>query len=117
MKPKTKTILFILLSFALGVLFGWLTSRHSTILPGKTKIDFTKILKEKLELDSVQVLKVDSILESRKEDFEALKKRFHALGDTIRMEIRKLLNEKQAKRFDDWNRELDKKDPSKNKSD
>lgn len=42
MQPKTKTILFILLSFALGILGGWFIKDHVFMKPEHTPGRFPK---------------------------------------------------------------------------
>jgi ubiquitin C-terminal hydrolase len=109
MKPKTKTILFILLSFLLGILCGWfLEDRMLNRMPnpkGKDHREFLKSLNEHLHLNERQMAQVDSILESRKQKMEICKKL--AMRDTTRMEIRKILNSEQSKIFDEFNQEKD----------
>ena len=118
MKPKTKTILFILLSFLLGILCGWFLEGR---MINKTQFhkgrkghgDFQKILSERLRLDELQRERVDSVLESRKQKMEIYKKQALAMRDTTRIEIRKILNDEQARLFDELNQEMDTKEVKK----
>jgi 2C-methyl-D-erythritol 2,4-cyclodiphosphate synthase len=109
MKPKTKTILFILLSFLLGILCGWFLEdrmfNRMQFPKGRDHGEFLKILNERLHLNERQVAQVDSILESRKQKMEIYKKQALAMRDTTRVEIRKILNTEQSKIFDEFNQE------------
>jgi len=112
MKPKTKTIIFILLSFMIGILCGWfLEDRVFNKMPfqkGRNHSEFLKVLSEQLRLSDSQIAQVDSILESRKQKMEVYKKQALAMRDTTRMEIRKVLNDEQGKIFDELNQEKDR---------
>jgi 2C-methyl-D-erythritol 2,4-cyclodiphosphate synthase len=114
MKPKTKTILFILLSFMLGILCGWFLEdrmfNRMEFPKGRDHGEFLKILNERLRLNERQVTQVDSILESRKQKMEIYKKQALAMRDTTRIEIRKILNTEQSKIFDGFNQEKDQQE-------
>jgi uncharacterized protein YneF (UPF0154 family) len=73
MQPKTKTILFILLSFILGILCGWFLQDRVFIKADHTPPDFQKMLTERLHLNEGQTAQLDSILEARKEQMEIQK--------------------------------------------
>jgi hypothetical protein len=112
MKPKTKTILFILLSFLLGILCGWFLEgrmiNKAQFHKGRRDYgDFQKILSERLHLNELQREQVDSVLESRKLKMEIYIKQALAMRDTTRIEIRKILDTEQAKLFDEFNQEMD----------
>jgi len=111
MKPKTKTIIFIILSFILGILCGWfLEDRVCDKVPfprGKGHSEFIKVLSEHLHLNEMQIAQVDSILESRRQKMEVYKKCAIAMRDTTRIEIKKILNDEQNKIFDEFNQEND----------
>ena len=118
MKPKTKTILFILLSFLLGILCGWflegrMIDKAQLHKGRKDHGDFQKILSERLHLDELQRERVDSVLESRKQKMEIYKKQALAMRDTTRIEIRKILNDEQTRLFDELNQEMDNKEAKK----
>lgn len=117
MKPKTKTIMFIVGSFIIGLLCGWIVNSKQSFFLGKRKEkkDFMKIIAEKLHLDSLQVKKVDSILISKKDQMEELKNRFLSIRDSIRTEIRGILSEEQTRLFDEFNAEFDKREAEKHK--
>jgi hypothetical protein len=114
MQPKTKTILFIILSFLIGTFVGWIAEgRISLLMPHEQNHrprDFHKILAERLHLDDQQVLQVDSILEIRRQRMDEYRKQSFALRDTMRIEIRKILNPEQAKLFDDFTREMNERE-------
>jgi uncharacterized protein YneF (UPF0154 family) len=107
MKPKTKTILFIILSFILGILCGWFVQERVFIKTGHTPPpDFQKMLSERLHLDEHQIAQVDSILDARKQLMDVHRKRMLAMRDTARLEIRKVLNAEQGKVFDEIVQEM-----------
>jgi hypothetical protein len=113
MKPKTKTILFILLSFVLGMLAGWFAESHLNIKPARQPKNFQQILTERLNLDARQIVLVDSILDVRKKQMNLHRKEMLAMRDTLQMEIRKVLSADQNKLFDALIREMDNKDTQK----
>jgi len=100
MKPKTKTILFILLSFILGILCGWLAQDRIFTKSVHTLPEFQKMLAERLHLDERQIAQVDSILDSRKKQMDVHIKQMLAMRDTTQMEIRRALSPEQIKLFD-----------------
>ncbi len=112
MKSKTKAIVFILLSFLLGIVCGWALEerffqRMTHERPGG-RAGFIKILTERLHLNPGQVNKVDSILESNRNKMEVFKKQVLEMRDTTRMQIRGVLNPDQQKLFDEFNQNIDK---------
>jgi hypothetical protein len=110
MKPKTKTITFILLSFLLGIICGWfLEDRMLNRMPftsGGSHGEFIKILNERLHLNEHQIAQVDSILELRKQKMEIFRKEVLAMRDTTIIEIRKILDIEQIKLYDEFNHEM-----------
>jgi hypothetical protein len=113
MKPKTKTILFILLSFILGALCGWFVQDRAFIKEGHTPPDFQKMLTERLHLDEHQIVQLDSILDVRKKQMDVQRNQMLAVRDTTRMEIRKILNIDQTKIFDEILQEKDAREAKK----
>jgi uncharacterized protein YneF (UPF0154 family) len=117
MKPKTKTILFILLSFILGIFCGWFledrlfNSESHPSMKGPT--EFLKVLTNRVHLNEHQVAQVDSILESKRQKMNAFKKQTLALRDTTRQEMRRLLNADQIKLFDEFVQEKDQQEARK----
>ncbi len=114
MQAKTKTILFILLSFFLGIILGWfLEDRVITGVQhfqGHGPRDFQNVLAKRLHLDEHQMMEVDSILDIRKQRMEEFRKQMLSVRDTTRMDIRKLLHNDQVKLFDDFIREMNEKE-------
>jgi hypothetical protein len=100
MKPKTKTILFILLSFILGILCGWLAQDRMFPKAGHTLPEFQKMLADRLHLDEHQIAQVDSILDKRKKQMDVHIKQMLAMRDTTQIEIRRVLSAEQTKLFD-----------------
>ena len=117
MRPKTKTILFILLSFILGILCGWFLQDRIFIKVDHTPPDFQKMLTERLHLDEGQVAQLDSILETRRKQMEVQRNQMLAVRDTTRMEIRRILNTDQLKIFDEILQEKDARDAKKREHD
>ncbi len=117
MKPKTKTVIFILLSFLIGILCGWFLEDRmlNRMLPkrGGGHKEFVKILNERLNLNEFQMVQVDSILESRKQTMEIYKKNVLSMRDSVRMEIRRILSNEQGKIFDEFNQEKDREEAKK----
>jgi uncharacterized protein YneF (UPF0154 family) len=117
MKPKTKTIIFILLSFILGIFCGWFledrlfnSEKHPSI---KGPTEFLKVLTHRVHLNEQQAAQVDSILESKRPKMDAYKKQALAVRDTTRQEIRRLLNADQIKLFDEFVQEKDQQEARK----
>jgi hypothetical protein len=110
MQPKTKTILFILLSFALGILGGWFIKDHVFMKPEHTPGDFQKMLAERLRLDEHQIGQVDSLLENRRKQMDVYRKQMFAMRDTTQMEIRKFLSANQNKLFDGVIQEMNERE-------
>lgn len=117
MKPKIKTILFILLSFILGILCGWFIHDRAFIKADHTPPDFQKMLTERLHLDERQVAYVDSILDARRKQMGICRNQMLAVRDSTRMEIRKVLNTDQRKLFDEIVQEKDAREAKKRERD
>lgn len=117
MQPKTKTILYIVFSFFIGILVGWfLENRVSSFThapQNHRSRNFQKILSERLHLDEQQVLQVDSILEMRKQRMDDFRKQSLFLRDSMRAEIRKKLNPDQVVLFDNFIQNMDKRESRK----
>ncbi len=76
MQPKTKTILFILLSFTLGIIGGVTVDRqilcnHAPMQP-PSREDVLKMFAERLHLDNHQAAQVDTILDTYRPKFDML---------------------------------------------
>jgi hypothetical protein len=100
MQPKTKTIIFIILSFILGVFCGWFIKYGFVAKPEHPTGDFQRMLTERLHLNDRQIIQVDSLLEARRHQMDTHRKKMLAMRDTTQMEIRKILNHEQTKLFD-----------------
>jgi uncharacterized protein YneF (UPF0154 family) len=117
MKPKTKTILFVLLSFMLGTFCGWfledrLLNNEQHSFPKRSN-EFLKVLTNRVHLNEHQVAQVDSVLELRRQKMDVFKKQTLALRDTTRQEIRRLLDVEQSKLFDEFVQEKDQQESKK----
>jgi len=118
MKPKTKTILFIILSFILGVLCGWFAQNRIFMKANHTPPpDFQKMLTERLHLDEHQVAQVDSILDANKKKMDVQRNQMLSIRDTTRIEIRRVLKTDQAKIFDEILQEKDARDAKRREHD
>ncbi len=110
MNPKTKTLLFILVSFVLGALVGGATVRYWSGLRTEgryqNQADVMKAFAERLHLNDQQVAQVDTILEQRRKKFDQFRNAMIAVRDTTRQEIRKLLTPEQNKLFDEYVQEM-----------
>ena len=111
MQPKTKTILFILLSFALGAFAGGIYgSRYYPHRPARpSAADWRNAFAERIGLDSAQRTVVDSITEAYREKMNHFRQDIFTVRDTLRSEIRKVLTRDQNKRFDDFIKEIDER--------
>lgn len=118
MELKTKTFIFILVSFVLGGVAGVFIGK--TYFSGQSgghrpaRAEFQKQFAERLKLDAAQSAKVDSILEAFRQKFSRVQgqywESFRAKRDTLRMSIRALLTAEQNKLFDDYTKEMDQRE-------
>lgn len=110
MEPKTKTILLILVSFALGAVAGVVTQKYHLDSRGQRRPDFAEVRKQfaqRIRLDSVQMAQVDSLMDHHRKKMDDIRKLFSAERDTLRAEIRKFLTPDQNTRFEDFIKEAD----------
>ena len=110
MSPKTKTVLLILLCFALGAVVGYVAERYYLNSRNLHRPDFAQVRKEfaqRLHLDTLQLSQVDSLMESHRKKMEDIRKLFSSERDTLRAGIRKLLKPSQNSVYDDYVKELD----------
>ena len=126
MELKTKTFLFIILSFVLGGVAGFFLGR--TYFPPSgpggghrpTRAEMQKQFADRLKLNPAQSAQVDSILEAFRQSFSQVQgdywKTFHAKRDTLRMSIRALLSSEQNKLFDDYTKEMDQRESRRRES-
>ncbi len=114
MQPKTKTISFIILSFILGIAVGWFLEDRVFILAhgpgGYGPGDIHKMMAERLHLDQHQIAQVDTILAGHRPRMEEFRKQTLEVRDSIRTEIRKILNPEQTKLFDGFIQEMNNRE-------
>ncbi len=113
MTPKTKTLIVIIASFILGCVVG------ATLLSGvwrsMTKRPYDRgnyrtYLYEKLDLDSLQTGRVDSLLDAFRASMNSHKQALQGSRDSLRSEIRALLSEPQKAVYDAIVADMDKRD-------
>ena len=119
MELKTKTFAFIVLSFLLGGVAGgfigktYFAGSQSNRRP-PSRVEMQKQFTDRLKLTPDQSTKVDSILESFRENFSQVQSQywqsFHVKRDTLRMSIRVLLTSEQNKLFDNYIKEMDERE-------
>lgn len=117
MEPKLRTVLFILLSFVLGVATGVFGGKY--ILPGRpggeySQREIKKEFSERLKLDPSQEARIDSIVEEHRKKFNEIRKRFggefRAQRESLRADIKSLLTPEQIARYDEYIKEMDRKE-------
>lgn len=108
MELKTKTFLFIILSFLLGGVGGGFIGRTYFAPEGNgrpSRAEFRKQFAKDLQLTPVQEVQVDSILEFNRNKINIIQKQYTDIyklhKDTLRLEIRKLLTPEQNKLYDE----------------
>ena len=108
MEPKTKTLLFILASFVLGVAAG--IAFKDTLLPHRpsyrSELEWRKSFYERLKIEGEQIGKVDSILDAQRGRMNVYRELMMATRDTTRAEIRKLLSDEQNRLYDNFIKEM-----------
>jgi hypothetical protein len=112
MQPKTKTILFIVLSFILGIGSGVILDKqvlnaHSPMQP-PSREDVLKMFADRLHLDTHQVAQVDTILDIYRPTLDMYRKCVRLTRDTLEGKIRNVLSPEQNKLYDDYIKELDR---------
>ena len=115
---KTKTFVFVLLSFLLGgVAGGYIGKTYFAGQTGghrSTRAATQKQFAERLHLNAMQAAKVDTILESFRQSFSQVQngywQTFHLKRDSLRLSIRALLAPEQNKLFDDYIKEMDQRE-------
>jgi hypothetical protein len=115
---KTKTFVFVLLSFLLGGVAGVFIGKTYFAAQGgghrPTRAAFQKQFAERLHLNASQAARVDSILEAFRQNFGQVQNgywhAFHMKRDTLRISIRALLAPEQNKLFDDYIKEMDERE-------
>ncbi len=111
MKPKTKTLLFILLSFLLGSAAGILIDEAGMFGRSRGKRPSSKEFRaefhQRLGLDSAQIRSVDSLLDASRVRMNAHRELMMVERDSLRAEIRRLLTIGQSRLYDKMNQETD----------
>lgn len=111
MKPKTKTLLFILLSFFLGTAAGILVDEAGLLDRNRGKRpssrEFRTEFHRRLGLDSAQIRSVDSLLDASRVRMNAHREQMMVERDSLRSEMRKLLTPQQVGLYDAMNKESD----------
>jgi hypothetical protein len=120
MTPKNKTILLILLCFALGAVAGYFAERYysgSRPVRRPDPVQIRREFAERLHLDSTQVAGVDSLMDSHRKKMDDIRRLFSADRDSMRADIRKLLNPDQKKLYDASIKEMEARDTRKRDGD
>jgi hypothetical protein len=115
MQPKTKTVLFIVFSFLLGVFCGIMVSLN-LFVPKKpmTHAEFMKSFQERVKLSDIQLAKADSLFLSLKPIMDAHKMERARLKDSTRALVKDLLSPEQKILFDQFYQDLDRMNGKKN---
>lgn len=119
MQPKTKTFVFILVSFVLGAVGGgyvgklyFANSRAHSSPPSRDQV--RQEFANRLKLDSTQAVVVDSIVEAYRQGLNETRKQyteiFKSKRDSLRNDIRRMLSEEQNKLYDDYIKELNERE-------
>lgn len=121
MELKTKTFLFVIVSFLLGGVAGGFIGRTYFAGPENgrrpSRAEFQKQFAKDLKLDSEQEVKVDSLLEFNRNKIGSIQKQYADIyklhRDTLRLAIRKLLTPEQNKLYDERIREHEEREAKK----
>lgn len=121
MELKTKTFLFVIVSFLLGGVAGGFIGRTYFAGPENgrrpSRAEFQKQFAKDLKLDSEQEVKVDSLLEFNRNKIGSIQKQYADIyklhRDTLRLEIRKLLTPEQNKLYDERIRKHEEREAKK----
>ncbi len=112
MSPKSKTVLLLVLCFALGILVGYVGERYYFGDRQPRHPDYAQARREfaqKLHLDTLQLARVDSVLDAHRKRIDDMRKLFSVERDTLRAGIRKLLRPDQDSIYEEFVRSLDAK--------
>ena len=117
MGAKSKTLVFIIVSFLLGgivgaVVYGNYFGQRRGTRP--THQDIVREFTQRLNLQGNQPMVVDSILEAGRAKFGEIRKQysetFRSQRDSLRREIRKILKPEQNLLFDQYIKEMDERE-------
>lgn len=115
MEPKSRTILFLIVSFLLGsVAGGFVGAKFLNARGGgpqrHSRGDVMKEFTEKLRLQGNQIAVVDSILESHRTGIDSLRKKFSeqfkTQRDSLRKAIRAVLTPEQNSLYEEYIKEM-----------
>ena len=113
MNPKTKTLIILFLSFALGAVVGasflsgtWRSLTREPYQRGS----YRTYLYEHLRLDSVQIGRVDSLLDVYRSSMNDYRRTLQQSRDSLRTSIKELLSDDQRMRYETMISEMDKRD-------
>jgi hypothetical protein len=112
MSPKSKTVLLLVLCFALGILAGYIGERYYFDTRPPRHPDYAQARKEfaqRLHLDTLQLVSVDSLMDAHRKRMDDIRKLFAQERDTLRAGIRKLLRPDQDLIYEDFVKSLDAK--------
>ena len=112
---KTKTFVFIVISFLLGGIAGGFIGKSYFANQGgshrPTRAATQKQFADRLKLNAAQSAKADSIFESFRQSFSQVQSGYwKTRRDSVRLSIRALLSADQNKLFDDFIKEMDERD-------
>ncbi|MBM4161194.1 MAG: hypothetical protein FJ217_08850 [Ignavibacteria bacterium] len=118
MELKTKTFVFILVSFLLGGIAGGFIGRtyfaSQPNMHRPSRADVQEQFAERLQLTPEQATQVDSIFEAYRKNFGDFQKQywqtFRFKRDTLRLEIRRLLSEEQNKLYEGYIKEMEERE-------
>ena len=120
MNPKTRTLVLILLCFALGAVAGYVGEKYYFGNRPSRRPDPAQVRKDfaqRLHLDSTQVLQVDSVFDLHRKKMEDIRKLFAEDRDSLRAGIRKLLSPEQSKLYDEYVKQMDSRDTKRRDTD
>jgi hypothetical protein len=110
MSPKSKTVLLLLLCLVLGILVGFVGERYYFEGRQPRHPDYAQARKEfarRLHLDSLQLTRVDSLMDAHRKKVDDIRRLFSLERDTLRSGIRKLLRPAQDSVFEAFVRNMD----------
>jgi len=113
MSPKTKTALLILLCFALGAVAGFVGDRYYFASRAPHRPDPAQMRKEfaqRLHLDTLQLSRVDSLMDSHRKKMDDIRKMFSSERDTLRAGIRRMLDPAQNRIYDEYIKQIEARD-------
>ncbi len=117
MQPKSKTLIFILLSFVLGAVGGgYFGASYFTPKRGSrpSHSNVRKEFVERLKLTGDQPARVDSILELNRKKFGEIRKEYDGVfrlqRDSLRRGIRSILTPEQNPLYDQYIKEMDERE-------